>query len=207
MSIKIPEKQRAEFDRAALLAIEKVTFTPSELAEELGMGVFVASIMVGYMEKSGLATKGKGDDVRRAKITLEEWDAIGRKIENYQPAPEPEPEIFVPEAEDDTTVDLSDIITEELFFIKKKLGASEGFITLSEGEVDTQIAFDDISVIFLHRGRFFSKSTMTFSSESEKPVKVKQRADTVLFKNREYTQIKELAEKIAQRLGIRVEEF
>ncbi len=207
MNINIPEKQRQEFDRAANYAVEHQTFTPSELAVHLNTGVFVASIMVGYMEKASLVTKGKGDDVRRAKITPEEWDAIDRKIENYVPVPEPEPETFVAQPEDNTEIDITDIIPQKISFFKKTLLAEEGFITIEEKDISTAIATEDISTVFLHKGGFFRKGTLTLSSDSQIPVKAKLRADTVCFKKKDYSTVKELAEKLSERLGINLVEI
>ena len=111
MSINIPEKMREDFDRSADFAIEKGEFTPGELALHLGTSTLVSSIMVGYMEKASLVTKGKNDEPRRARITREEWDAIGRRIENYIPAPEVLPEEVEEEEE------IPPIAKEELFFL------------------------------------------------------------------------------------------
>lgn len=204
MNVNIPEKYREEFDRSADFAVEKEKFTPSELAEHLGKGVLVASIMVGYMEKAGLVTKGKSDDVRRARITLEEWESIGRNIERYEPVPEPEPEVFVAETVDSTELTVSDIIPEEMTFIKKTLSAEDGFIVLCDRESKIAISLEDISVIFLRKGSLFKKGYISFSANGEKPTDPKLSADTLLFKKKDYDSVKELAERVAERLGTEV---
>ncbi len=207
MTVKIPENHRAEFDRAADLAIAIEKFTPSELAEALGAGVFSTSVMVGYMEKAELVTKGKGDDVRRARITLDEWEAIGKKIENYIPVPEKEEEIFVPETEDKTVVSVLDIVPEPIEFINKKLYVAEENIAIDDGSDITIIFLEDISAIYIYKGGFFKRGFMTFSPDTETPTYAKGRADTVRFKRKRYAEVRALAEKLADRLGVKLIEI
>ncbi len=205
--INVPEKYREEFDKSADFAIIKGKFTPGELAEFLETSELVASIMIGYMEKAGLITKGKNDDVRSARITLEEWEQLGKRIENYQPLPEPEPEAFEQATEQEPEITLDDLIDDGLVFIKKKLGTGEGYITVTEADCVTAIAFEDIATVFLHKGGLFTKSAITFSSDSMIPQSPKLRADTLLFANKDYKKIKNIAEAIASRLGISLTEY
>lgn len=203
MNLNIPPQFRQEFDRSADFAIEKESFTPSELAAYLDRGVLVASIMVGYMEKAELVTRGKGEDVRHARITLAEWEAIDKKIENYEPVPEPEPEpepIPIPEPE----LTVADIITHKLNFIGKVLTAESSLVVLEDGEGRTDIKLDSISTLYLHRGKWFGRNTLTFSSDGEVPHRTKQRRDTVAFKKRDWEKVRGLAEAIAERLEIEV---
>lgn len=191
MNIIIPQKHRQEFDKSADFVIEKGSTTPEELAEYLGTGVFVASIMIGYLEKTELITKGKGNEERKARITPEAWDFIDKNIEKYEPAPQPI-------AEESHEIDISGILPEKLQFIKKTLFVEEGFITIESKKEKTAIAPEDITVIFLHKGNLFSKSTMTFSTDGDVPKKAKQRADTVSFKNGIFGEIHAFAEKFAE---------
>lgn len=214
MNINIPGQFRTEFDSSANFAVEKGAFTPTELAEHIGRGVFVASIMVGYMEKAGLVTKGKGEDVRYARITLEEWDAIGRSIENYVPAPETEvfsrsEAVFesVPEPVHNPIITVTDIITDKMEFIGKTIWAEEGIIAVDDGNIRTDIFLDSISALYIHKGKWLGKNTLTFSSDAVVPVKAKLRADTVAFKKRDWLRVKELADNLAQRLEIEVKTF
>ena len=201
MNIKIPEKHREEFDRSADFAVKAQKFTVKELAEALEMGELGASIMVGYMEKTGLVTKGKLDDVRRAKITEEEWERLDKKIENYEPLPDPEPEKFHAEAKE-TVITLSDIIPERLKFYKKELFAEDSFVVL-KGDTEIRINIDDISALFLIRPRLFRKGALVFSAENElSSAKSSLRADTVLFKKKDLKWVKTLASALSERLGI-----
>ncbi|MBR6633772.1 MAG: hypothetical protein IKL05_05670 [Clostridia bacterium] len=207
MNVNIPEKYRTEFDKATDFAVEKQVFAPSELAEHLGTGVLVASIMVGYMEKAGFVTKGKSDDVRRVKISLEEWDAIDRDIERFVPPYEPEPQVFTADTEDNTEIDFTDILSAETALFNKKLGTENGLITITDKEGKIAIAPEDIATLFLHRGGLFAKGTLTLSPDRETPVKAKLRADTLAFKKRDYNQVKALAQGIAEKLGVEITEF
>lgn len=201
MNIRIPDKYREEFDRSADFAVRAEKFTIKELAEALEMGELAASIMVGYMEKTGLVTKGKLDDVRRARITAEEWERLDKKIENYEPLPEPEPEKFHTEVKE-VRVTLEDIIPEKLPFYKKTLEAKDSYVILS-GEEEVRISLDDISAFFLVKPRLFRKGALVFSSEKElSRGKLSMRADTLLFVKKDYEKAKKLAEALAQRLGI-----
>lgn len=207
MNVNIPEKYRNEFDKATDFAVEKQTFTPSELAEHLGVGELVASIMIGYMEKAGFVTKGKSNDVRRAKTSLEEWNAIDRDIERFVPAPEPEPEVFTADTEDSTEIDFTDILSGETDFFNKALGTENGLITITDKEGKIAIAPEDIATLFIHRGGLFAKGTLTLSPDREIPVRAKTRADTLTFKKGDYDSVKALAQSIAERLGVEVIEF
>lgn len=196
MNIKIPEQFKPEFNKSADFAVEQGEFTPLQLAEYLGRGRLPAEMMVRYMENAGLITKGKGDEPRRARVTLEEWEALDRSIENYNPAPEQKPEVPI--------ITLDDIITDKIEFIGKTLHSEGSAIVISEGEKQTAVQLEDIKAIYLHKGWLFSKSTMTFSCDEEKPVKAKRRDDTVLFRNKDFEIIKKLADIMAGRLGTEV---
>lgn len=199
--IKIPEKHREEFDRCAEFAIKTEKFTVKELAQELEIGELVASIMVGYMEKTGLVTKGKLDDVRKARITLEEWDSIGRKIENYEPLPEIEEEKFHAEIKE-IPLTLEDIIPQKAVFYKTEISAKDSFITLKSKEEIT-LSVDDIRALFLTKPGFFKKGALVFSTEEElSSKKLSLRADTLIFKSKDYEAVKGLALAISERLGI-----
>ncbi|MBQ7897145.1 MAG: hypothetical protein IJ323_01845 [Clostridia bacterium] len=201
MNIKIPDKYREEFDRSADFAVRTGKFTVKELASELEMGELAASIMVGYMEKTGLVTKGKLDDVRRAKISLEEWERLERKIENYEPLPDPEPEKFHTEAKE-ISLTLEDVIPEGLAFYKKEISAKESFIIL-KGQEEVRINVDDISAVFLIKPRLFKKGALVFSAEKELGgEKLSRRADTVLFGGKDFEKAEKLALAITERLGI-----
>lgn len=202
MNLNIPSQFRQEFDRSADFAVEKEAFTPSELAEYLGRGRLSAEMMIRYMEKAELISKGKGEEVRRSRITAEEWDKIGRNVDNYLPAPEPE---IIPEPEPQLTV--IDIITEKLDFIGRALWAEESLIVLEDGNGRTDIALDSISALYIHKGKWFGKSTLTFSAEDEVPVRARLRADTVTFKKRDWDRIKALADALAERLEIEVKTY
>ena len=201
MNINIPEKHRQEFDKSADFVIEKGSVTPDELAKHLNTGVFVASIMIGYLEKACLVTKGRGNEERHAKITPEQWDFIDKQIERYDPAPEP---VI---AEEIKETDISDIIPKKLKFLKKTLYAEEGFITIECGKEKTAILPDDVTVIFLHKGGLFSKSTMTFSTDGETPVKAKSRSDTISFKNSIFDEVKVFAQKLGERIDAEIKIF
>ncbi len=200
MKINIPEKHREEFDRAAEFAVKAEKFTVKELSEALEISELGAAIMVGYMEKTGLVTTGKSGDVRRARIDMAEWERLDKKIENYEPAPEPVPEVFVPEAKEEILV-LSDILPEALSFYKKKLYVEDSFLVI-EGEDVIKISADDISAIFLIKPRLFRKGALIFSSEKElSKKKIKERADTALFSKKDYNKALSLAEKLSERLA------
>ena len=210
MILKIPEQFRAEFNKSADFAVERGEFTPSQLAEYLGRGLVAASMMVRYMENAELVTKGKGDDMRHARITLEEWDAIERSIENYQPTPLPEPEV-IPEAVEEVAVvpavTVDDIIPHRLEFIGKTLWAEQGTVTISDGSQQTVITLEEIRTVYIHKGWLFGKSSMTFSRDGELPVKAKLREDTVMFKRRDFDRFKQLADSVATRLEIEVKRY
>ena len=200
MNINIPEKYREVFDRSADFAVISGKFTPKELAKYLGVGELVASIMVGYMEKSELITKGKNDEVRRAKINLEEWERIEKKIENYIPPKEEEKESF-PVA---PTVPLPEIKGERFF---------GGVLTLLqdilviEGKEKREIALRDIEKIFILKPRFLRKGVAVFSSEREISLKkCHLRADALIFKKKETEKINAICKEISEYLGVAVEE-
>ena len=196
MNITIPEKHREQFDLAANFAIEKETFTPDELAAHMNTSVLVASIMVGYMEKAGLITKGKGNDVRRAKITLDEWQAIDCSIDLFEPAPEPIQSVFVANAEAVKTIDIASLIPSERLFIKKTLSAEGESIIIDDG-VPFAIPIDEITEIYLRRGGLFSKGYITFTADGSK-------ISTLTFKNRYYKKIKAFAEAFAEAIGSKI---
>lgn len=208
MNFKIPQKQRAEFDRAAALAIKKETFTPLELSEELGTSEFIASIMVGYMEKAKLVTKGKGNDVRRARLTMEEWQAIDCMIENF--IPEPEPKITLPiatEPEPLPEITVTDLIPEEIRLTGKTLFAEDGFITITERGSRVAIPLNDVSYLIYRKCGFFRKGSLSFSVDREPVKKPKKRADTVCFGKKQSEEIHALAVKLAQRLEAELIEY
>lgn len=198
MNINIREQFRPDFDKSADFTIEQGEVTPSQLAEYLGRGRLSAEMMVRYMESAELITKGKGDEVRYARITLEEWEAIGRSIENYQPVPEKE------ETPEEAKVTVDDIITDKIEFIGKTLRAEGGSIIISDGKTETAVSLQDIRTIYLHKGFLFAKSTMTFSCDGEKPNKARLRDDTVVFRRKDFEIIKKLAGIIASRLEAEV---
>lgn len=203
MNLNIPSQFRQEFDRSVDFAVEKEDFTPSELAEYLGRGRLPAEMMIRYMEKAELVTKGKGDDLRHARITPEEWDAIGRRLENYVPVPEPV-KASEPEEVPEPPLTVADIIAETLEFNGRTLFAEEGLIVIEDGEGRSELPLESISAIFMHRGRWLGKSTLTFSTDGATPEKAKGRRDTVTFKKRDWDRVKELADSLAERLETEV---
>lgn len=157
MPINIPENHRENFDRSASFAIEMGEVTPSSLAEHLGTSTLVSSIMIGYMEKAGLVTKGKNDEPRHARITPAEWEAIGRSIENYTPAPE---DVAEEEEKEETTPE--EIVKEELYFLGKArftfLGEVAGFFNNGE---KGNFNLAELETIRLKKPRLFFKGTLT----------------------------------------------
>lgn len=192
MNVKIPEKYRKEFDISADFAVEKQSFKPSELAEHLGTGVLVASIMVGYMEKAEFVSKGKNDDVRRAAISADEWEAIGRNIDMYEPK---------------VKLILDDIITKPLQFTNKLLFVKEDKIIISKGEEEISFLAENVKTIFIKKGFWLFKGCITFSQDTEMPVKAKKRSDSMLFKACDLDSVRALADRLAERLGIKVIEY
>lgn len=188
MKTQIPEKYRKEFDISADFAVEKQSFRPSELADHLGTGVLVASILVGYMEKAELVTKGKNDAVRTAMITMSEWDAIGRNIDLYEPKPK---------------ISLEDVIPMPITVGNRSISAKADRVFIDE----KSITAEELKAIYLHKGFWFFKSYITFSKDAEPPVKPKKRDDTVMFAGREYGNMKQLAERLAERININVIEI
>lgn len=201
MKINIPEKHREEFDRAADFAVNAEKFTVKELAASLSISELTAAIMVGYMEKAGLVTEGKSGDVRRARIDRAEWERLDKKIENYEPKPEPVPEVFLPEAKEEILL-LSDILSEPISFYKKRLWAEDSFLVL-EGEDTVRISVDDVSAIFLIKPGFFRKGALIFSPEKElSKKKPRERADTLLFSKKNFGEVLATAERLSERLSI-----
>lgn len=201
MKINIPEKHREEFDRAADFAINAEKFTVKELAKALSISELAAAIMVGYMEKTGLVTKGKSDDVRRAKIDFSEWERLGKKIENYEPKPEPVPEVFLPDVKEEKLF-LSDILPEPLNFYKKRLFAEDAFL-IFEGEESFRISADDISAVFLVKPRLFRRGALIFSAEKElSKKKPRERADALLFSKKDFEKALTLAERLSEKLCV-----
>lgn len=201
MKINIPEKYREEFDRSADFAVNSGRFTTKELAEHLGVGELVASIMIGYMEKTELVTKGKSDEVRRARINAEEWERIGKKIENYIPLPEEE---RVEELPLPSVVELP-AVKNELFF-KKSVTLTPDALVI-EGEERVEIALRDVAKIFVIKPRVFKKGTVVFSADAELVGKNKRdRADAVAFKKKDAERMQGIIEKISEYVGVSVEE-
>ena len=199
--IKIPEKHRGEFDRCAEFAVKAGRFTVKELAEELEIGELVASIMVGYMEKTGLITKGRLDDVRKARITSEQWEAMDKRIENYEPLPEIVEEKFHAEIKE-IALTLEDIIPEKALFYKSEISAQDSFITI-KGKEELTLPLDDIRTLFFIEPRLFRKGAVVFSTEeSLSSKKLTLRADAVIFKKKDSEKVKKLASAISERLGI-----
>ena len=189
MSVKIPESYREEFDKAMDFAVEKETFTPTQLAEYLEKSVMVASIMIGYMDKAGIITHGKNDDVRRVKVTPDEWMALDKNVENFVPPVEPVPEVFVPETVDLTLTDLSDILPErEKFF--------GGEIYFENGELfvaGDSVASSELSSVTLIPPRFLKKGVLVFLSDTGKEI-------VLPFKKKELDRAKALADGISGKI-------
>ncbi len=204
MKINIPENHREEFDRAADFAVSAERFTVKELSEALEISELGAAIMVGYMEKTGLVTEGKSGDVRRAKIDAAEWERLEKKIENYEPAPEPVPEVFLPEVKEEVLI-LSDILPEPVGFYKKRLWAEDSFLVL-EGEDTVRISAHDISALFLIKPKLFKKGALIFSFEKElTKKKVKERADAILLTKKDFEKALSLAERLSERLSVKLD--
>ncbi len=202
MKINIPEKYREEFDRSADFAVASGKFTPKELAEHLGVGELVASIMIGYMEKTGLVTKGKNDEVRRARISAEEWEKIEKKIENYIPVPEKEAVEALPLASENELP----IIENESFF-EKRVTLTRDTLLL-EGLDRVEIALRDIAKIFILKPRFLKKGVAVFSASVELDGgRHAGRADAVTFKKKDFERMEALAERLSEYLGIQIEKI
>lgn len=183
MPINIPENHRENFDRSASFAIEMGEVTPSSLAERLGTSTLVSSIMIGYMEKAGLVTKGKNDEPRRARITPDEWEALGRSIENYVPLPEE-----VAEEKEEATPE--ETVTEELCFLGKArftfIGEVAGFFNNGE---KGNFNLSELESIRLKKPCLFFKGALILTFKDGK-------AEKVRFKRKE----RETAEKILGRV-------
>lgn len=184
LMINIPDKYRNEFDRSADFAINSGKFTVKELAEYLEVSELVASIMIGYMEKTELVTKGKLGEVRRARIGVDEWERIGKKIENYTPVPEEKP---LPEIE-------------RQLFIKKEIYVTESALVLGENE----IKYEDIREIFVFKPTLFKKGAAVFSCDNVTPKDLKKRKDIFFFKKKEEQRALKLCEQLASWLGIKI---
>ena len=174
MNINIPENYREEFDRAVDFALDKEYFTPKELAEYLEKSVLVASIMIGYMEKAGLITEGKNDEVRHTLITKGNWQSIGGKIENFTPPPKEEKKTFTPVILDKTAVDLSDIFEEAFIFGKIEVSYLNPNLFFSGEEVCP----DEIQSVLVEKGGLFKKGQLIFTllcgDEKKIPLKKKE---------------------------------
>ncbi len=202
MKINIPEKYREEFDRSADFAVASGKFTPKELAEYLGVGELVASIMIGYMEKTELVTKGKNDEVRRARISTKEWERIEKKIENYIPVPEKEVVETLPIA----TENELPLIENESFFEKSVTLTPDSLVL--EGRERVEIALRDVAKIFILKPRFLKKGVAVFSASAELDgVRQAGRADAVTFKKKDTERMESLAERLSEYLGIQVEKY
>lgn len=199
--INIPDKYREEFDRSADFAVNTGKFTVKELAEHLGVGELVASIMVGYMEKTGLVTKGKAEDVRRARIDCEGWERIGKKIENYIPLPEEEPKAQPEEQAEERA--LPEV--ERQSFCKKEIYVTDEGIVLVEKE-ETKIKYEDIAQVFVIKPAFLKKGAVVFSCDKEVPQKkgLKERSDSFVFSKGDYERAEKTAQIIANWLGVKV---
>ena len=86
----VPEKYRADFERALNTAVELGTFTDKTLAEKIGVSRLNAAIFIGFMDKYGFIFPSLKNEVKTVRITLEEWDKIGRNIDAYTPPPQEE---------------------------------------------------------------------------------------------------------------------
>ena len=197
--INIPDKYREEFDRSADFAVASEKFTVKELAQHLGVGELVASIMIGYMEKTGLVTKGRFDEVRRARIDMAEWERIEKKIENYIPLPEVEE---VKEIKDEQ-VTLPEI--ERQSFIKKEIYVTDSALMLSDKE-ETAINYEDIREIFVFEPTLFKKGAIVFSCDNIAPryKDLKSKRGLFFFKKKEKERALKLAEELASWLGVKI---
>lgn len=93
-NIKVPEKYREDFKRALDKAVELGSFSDMTLAEELNISRINAAIFIGFMDKYEFLFPSAKNEVKAVRLTPDEWEAIGRDIERYIPAPIEKVHIF-----------------------------------------------------------------------------------------------------------------
>ena len=93
-NVKIPEKYREDFKRALDKAVELGSFSDTALAEELGISRLNAAIFIGFMDKYEFLFPSAKNEVKAVRLTPDEWEAIGRDIERYVPAPIEKEQVF-----------------------------------------------------------------------------------------------------------------
>lgn len=91
----VPEKYRDDFNKALDAAVRLESFTAVTISEELNISRLNAAILIGFMDKYGFLYPSAKNEVKTARISSEEWEAIGKDIEKYAPPTEEKAKEFL----------------------------------------------------------------------------------------------------------------
>ena len=169
-NIKVPEKYREDFKRALDKAVELGSFSDTTLAEELKISRLNAAIFIGFMDKYEFLFPSAKNEVKAVRITPEEWEAIGRDIERYEPVPIEKEQIF--------RLTPVEVITA---LYKKSIEVAPDGIMIKDLETSMFIPAEETTLPHFRKAGFFKRGFIYFGEECPRNAREAKRSFTALI--------------------------
>ena len=169
--INLPEKYREDFKRALDKAVELGTFSDTTLAKELNISRLNAAILIGYMDKYEFLFPSAKNEVKTVRLSLEEWDAIGRDIECYVPVDDKEPEFQLTP------------VTAIIGKYNKCIEIAPDGIMIKDNETSMFIPAEEATLPHMKKAGFFRRGFIYFGEICPKSARAAKKSfSSVLFK-------------------------
>ena len=153
----VPEKYRDLFSLALDSAVRLGSFSDAALAEDLNISKLNAAILIGFMEKCEFIYPASKNEVKSVRISEEEWEKIGRNIDNYTPTP----------VEEKTPVFVLTPFKRLDFLSKKHLVVYGEGIAISNPRETHIIPADEVCVPHFKKAGFWKKGYIFFGTDPD----------------------------------------
>ncbi len=173
-NFNLPEKYREDFKRALNKAVELGTFSDTILAKELNISRLNSAILIGFMDKYEFLFPSAKNEVKTVRLSVEEWDAIGRDIERY-----------VPIEDKETEFQLTAIAPIVGKYSKSIEVAADG-IMIKDDETSMFIPAEEATLPYIRKAGLFRCGFIYFGEVCPKNAReAKKSFSSVLFKKRQ----------------------
>jgi hypothetical protein len=180
----VPEKYRELFSLALDSAVKLGSFSDATLAEALNISKLNAAILIGFMEKCEFIYPASKNEVKSARLSEEEWEKIGRNIDNYVPSP----------IEEKTPVFVLTPFKRLCFLAKKQLEVFDEGIEISTPRETHIIPADEVCVPHFKKATFWKKGYIFFGADPD--ANLKNSPNALFFKKKMNSDVEALVTSI-----------
>ena len=173
-NFNLPEKYREDFKRALDKAVELGTFSDTTLAKELNISRLNSAILIGFMDKYEFLFPSAKNEVKTVRVSLEEWEALGRDIERYVPVDDKETEFLLT------------VVAPIVGKYNKSIEVAPDGIMIKDNETSMFIPAEEATLPHIKKAGLFRSGFIFFGEVCPKSAReAKKSFASVLFKRRE----------------------